>query len=118
MQLFTRVLALAAAAAPLFVSAAPLTTSQSEGRYIVQLKPGTDAALLAAHHTRVRGIQARNLDRRQDEGATESVERKFDFGEFKGYCGSFDVATVEALRNLPEVNSHRENCKLWILTTS
>jgi oryzin len=108
MQLFTRFTALAAAAAPFFALAAPVTTPPANeiipGKYIVQLKPDTDVASIAAHHNKVRSIYARNLARRGDDvpgGAP--VEREYGFGDFKGYAGSFDEATVEELKSLPEV---------------
>ncbi|KAH8711926.1 subtilisin-like protease-like protein [Phaeosphaeriaceae sp. PMI808] len=103
MQFFTRVLSLAAAAAPFIANAAPLTsraTDAEAGKYIIQLKPGTDVASLAAHHDRVRSIAARNVNRRD---AGTGVEREFELGDFKGYAGSFDEATIEALKALPEV---------------
>jgi hypothetical protein len=48
MQFFTRVLSLAAAAAPFIASAAPLASRAADdlipGQYIIQLKPETDIA--------------------------------------------------------------------------
>jgi hypothetical protein len=32
------------------------------------------------------------------------VEREYGFGNFKGYAGSFDDATIEELKALPEVS--------------
>ncbi|KAF2123527.1 subtilisin-like protease-like protein [Dothidotthia symphoricarpi CBS 119687] len=115
MQFFTRIFTLAVAAAPLLSQAAPLTPRQSGGKYIVQLKPSIDIASIAVHHNNVREIHARNLAGRQDGGAPEGIDRKFDFGEFKGYSGSFDAATVEELKSLPEVLLVEED---YIMTTS
>ncbi|EAT79537.2 hypothetical protein SNOG_13210 [Parastagonospora nodorum SN15] len=74
------------------------------GKYIIQLKPDTDVASIAAHHNKVRSIYARNLARRGEDGTSGSpVEREFGFGDFKAYAGSFDEATIEELKAMPEV---------------
>jgi len=107
MHLFTRFFAIAAAAAPLFESTAALAlraTNDNEtvpGKWIIQLKPDTDIASIAAHHNKVRDIRARNLGRRDVD--CEDGERSFDFGSFKGYAGSFDDKTIEELKAMPEV---------------
>lgn len=114
MQLFARVVAIAAAVAPLFTSAAPVSARQSAdeivpGKYIIQLKPNVDIASVAAHHNVVREIHARNIAKR-DIAASEveaGVEREFGFGDFKGYSGAFDPATIEELKALPEVKFER-----------
>lgn len=124
MQFFTSIVALAAAVSPFLASAAPVAARQSAneiipGKYIVQLKPETDIASIAAHHNIVREIHARNLAKRDVTAAEEEagVERKFGFGEFKGYSGAFDAATIEELKALPEVIeagiSH-----VWALTSA
>ena len=112
MQFFTRALAFAAAATPFLASAAPVSSRQAAdeiipGKYIVQLKPETDIASIAAHHNVVREIHARNLAKR-DVAATEEevgIEKEYGFGDFKGYAGAFDAATVEELKALPEVRN-------------
>lgn len=109
MQFLTRITALAAVAAPFVANAAPVDTPRANevipGKYIVQLKPDTDVASIAAHHNKVRSIHARNLARRGDDGAGGApVEREYGFGNFKGYAGSFDDATIEELKALPEVS--------------
>jgi len=111
MQFFARIIALAAAAAPFLANAAPVDTRQAQetipGKYIIQLKPDTDIASIAAHHNTVRSIHARNLAGRGDDGSAGGpVEREFDFGSFKGYAGSFDDATIEELKTLPEVSRY------------
>ncbi|KAF1850363.1 subtilisin-like protease-like protein [Cucurbitaria berberidis CBS 394.84] len=106
MQFFTRFLALAATAVPFIAQAAPLAPRAAElipGKYIIQLKPGTDIASIAAHHNKVREIHARNLARRDDAEVSAGIERQYDIGDFKGYAGSFDAATIEELKALPEV---------------
>jgi oryzin len=109
MQLLIRIAALAVVAAPFFANAVPLASPLTKevipGKYIVQLKPEIDVASLAAHHNRVRGIYARNLARRGEHGANGSpVEREYGFGNFKAYSGSFDEATIEELKAMPEVS--------------
>ncbi|RAR00302.1 subtilisin-like protein [Stemphylium lycopersici] len=108
MQFFTRITALVATAAPFLAYAAPVAAPPANevipGKYIVQLKPDTDVASIVAHHNKVRSIHARNLARRGDAGPSGSpVEREYGFGDFKAYSGSFDEATIEELKALPEV---------------
>ena len=112
MQFFTRAVAFAAAATPFFASAAPVSARQAvddiiPGKYIIRLKPDTDVASIAAHHNVVREIHARNLAKRDVTVAEEEagVEREYGFGDFKGYAGAFDAATVEELKSLPEAST-------------
>ena len=111
MRFFTRAVVFAAAATPFLASAAPASARYAAdeiipGKYIVQLKPDTDVASVAAHHNVVREIHARNLAKRSVTAAMEEagVEREYGFGGFKGYSGTFDAATIEELKALPEVN--------------
>ncbi|KAH9876450.1 hypothetical protein J1614_003581 [Plenodomus biglobosus] len=107
MQFFTRLLAATATAVPFLAQAAPVAPRAADelipGKYIVQLKPETDIASIAAHHNTVRAIHARNLARRADGEESAGVEREYEFGDFKGYAGAFDADTVEELKALPEV---------------
>ena len=110
MQFFTRMIAIAAAITPFIASAAPVSAHQAAdevipGKYIIQLKPEADVSSIASHLNVVRGIHARNLAKRDVAIAEEEagVEREFGFGDFKGYSGAFDAATVEELKALPEV---------------
>lgn len=107
MQFFTRVVALAAAVMP-FAAAAPLAQRNANavpGKWIITLKPEADLAAIESHHNKVREIHARNIARRsvadEEKGG---VEHEYGFGDFKGYSGSFDPATIEELKNLPEVS--------------
>jgi len=113
MHFFTPLLAAALAAAPLFAQAVPLSLRQSNdkipGKYIIRLKPDTDVAAIAAHHNKVRDIHARNLGRRYNGQGRAGKEREYSFGGFKGYAGSFDAATVEELKALPEVVTVEED---------
>ncbi|KAH8637086.1 hypothetical protein IG631_08921 [Alternaria alternata] len=102
MQLFTRGFALAAAVVPFVVQAAPLAARSPEDvtaeRYIIQLMPGVDVESVAAHHEKVRSIR-----RRDDVNVTASIDQEYDFGDFKGYTGSFDPTVIAELEALPEV---------------
>ncbi|KAF2825133.1 subtilisin-like protease-like protein [Ophiobolus disseminans] len=117
MHFFTRFLFLAA---PLVANAAPFTLTSANalvpGKWIVQLKPGTNAASITAHHDKVRSIRARNLARRDgNPGAGSGVEHEFHIGTFKAYVGSFDATTIEELKALPEVLVVEQD---YIMTTS
>ena len=71
-----------------------------EGKYIVQLKPGTSADAVASHHNTVR-----SLLRRRD-GSAGNLEKEFQIGsDFNAYSGSFDDATLAAISELDEVLS-------------
>jgi oryzin len=112
MQFFTRAIALGAAAASFLASAVPLPAPQEAGgiipgKYIIQLKPETDIASIAAHHSAVREIHARNLAKRDITvaEAEAGVEHEYSFGDFKGYAGAFDAATIEEVKSLPEVST-------------
>jgi oryzin len=121
MQLFTRFFAIAAAATPFIAQAAPFASRPANevvpGKWIIQLRPDSDAASIAAHHSRVRDIRARNLARRTyGYGPLASgVERDLCIGNFKAYAGSFDDRTIEELRAMPEVLVVEQD---YIMTTS
>jgi hypothetical protein len=113
MHFLTCVIAIAAAATQSFANAAPLVPRGSSelvsGKYIIQLRPDTDVASIAAHHSKVRSIQARNLARRSSDGLVgRGMEREFQIGDFKAYAGTFDKKTVDELKALPEVNAEEE----------
>ncbi|KAF2009518.1 oryzin precursor [Aaosphaeria arxii CBS 175.79] len=105
MQFISRLAALAAAV-PFLAQAAPIVKTESvEGKWIIQLRPDVDVATIAAHHNTVREIHARNILNRRDLTAAETggVENEYGFGNFHGYSGGFDAATIEELKGLPEV---------------
>lgn len=119
MQFFTRTVALAAVATPFLASAAPVSSRSADeiipGKYIVQLKPDTNVTSITAHHNFVRELQARNLAKR-DIAAAEKVagiEHEYGFGDFKGYAGAFDAATIEELKSLPEVST----CETYLFSS-
>lgn len=71
------------------------------GKYIVILKDDISSEAAESHMTWVNGVHKRNLDGRQLSG----VEMQYGFGNFHGYSGKFDDATLEEIRNNPEVSS-------------
>ncbi|KAJ0122465.1 proteinase [Diaporthe amygdali] len=68
-----------------------------EGKYIVQLKPGTSPEAVTSHHNTVR-----SLLRRRD-GSAGALDKTFQIGDFNAYSGSFDDATLAAISELDEV---------------
>lgn len=69
-----------------------------DGKYIVQLKPGTNPDAVTSHHNAVR-----SLLRRRD-GSAGALEQTFQIGkDFNAYSGSFDDATLAAISELDEV---------------
>ncbi|KAG8159736.1 hypothetical protein KVR01_010373 [Diaporthe batatas] len=69
-----------------------------EGKYIIQLKPGTSPEAVTTHHNTVR-----SLLRRRD-GSAGSLDRTFQIGDnFSAYSGRFDNATIAAIQGLDEV---------------
>jgi hypothetical protein len=112
MQFLTRLAALAVAAAPFLAQAAPFKKSEIvPGKYIIQLRPDVDVATIAAHHNKVREIHRRNILARRglSEAEAGGVENEYAFGGFHGYSGGFDAATIEELKNMPEVCRLRDS---------
>lgn len=101
---FRNFTALVAALVP-FGAAAPAPAPRDDptpdvaGKFIVTLKSGISARDLDSHLSWVDAVHKRSLDRRDTTG----VEKKFNVGKFSGYSGHFDDATVEELRNNPDV---------------
>ncbi|KAF2641137.1 subtilisin-like protease-like protein [Massarina eburnea CBS 473.64] len=92
MQTFSRFLALAAVIIPLG-QAAPVSSTSIPGKWIIRLKPEADIATITAHKN--------SLARR----GVGDIKHEYGFGSFKGYSGAFDAATIDELKNLPEVLS-------------
>lgn len=106
--------ALAAAAAPFLVQGAPVQKDETvAGKWIIQLRPDVDVATITSHIATVKAIHARNMLARRDltEAETGGVENEYGFGTFHGYSGGFDDATIEELRNMPEVRYFYEVTK-------
>ncbi|OHE96004.1 subtilase [Colletotrichum orchidophilum] len=88
-------------AAPTPKESPAVTTVQTraENAYIITLKSSVGSEGLTSHLSWVNDVHARSLDKRQFTGA----ERTYSFNSFQGYSGKFDDATIEAIRQSPEV---------------
>ncbi|KAF2448323.1 subtilisin-like protein [Karstenula rhodostoma CBS 690.94] len=73
------------------------------GRYIIQLKPGSDAGAIAAHHEAVRRLA------RRDNGALQAQANPLEKrnpqckGNFHAYVGNFDDQAIKEIEKLPNV---------------
>ncbi|TQV98638.1 hypothetical protein V2A60_007645 [Cordyceps javanica] len=73
----------------------------SGGKYIVTLKNGVTASSVESHLQWVSEVHARSVGRRDLN--LNGVEKTYGIGSFNGYAGDFDAATIEEIRNNPEV---------------
>ncbi|KAI6352180.1 hypothetical protein MCOR25_009513 [Pyricularia grisea] len=91
-----------AALAP-FAAGAPVEKEPEvnvAGKYIVTLKPGIAARDIESHMGWVNSVHKRNV---ADGKNVAGVEQKFDILDFHAYAGEFDDATLEEIRNNPDV---------------
>lgn len=65
-------------------------------KYIVTLKSDVD---VDSHLTWVAEAHKRSLNKRDTVG----IEHTYGFGDFHAYAGEFDEATLEEIKNNPEV---------------
>jgi oryzin len=73
-------------------------------RFIVQLKPGISAIATAAHHDIVRALHSRSVSQHDStSSALAGLSKTFSAGDFNGYSGTFEVATIAGIAALPEV---------------
>lgn len=83
--------------------AAPTPSHKKEiipGKYIVTLKEGISTEAVESHLTWVSDVHKRSLNRRDTVG----IEKTYGVGEFyNGYAGEFDDATLEEIKNNPDV---------------
>lgn len=103
MVAFKKLALLLAAALP-FGSASPVPQSpqpQIKGNYIITLKSGLSTRDVDAHMSWIDNVHKRSIGARDLD--LPGVKDTYQAGSFKGYSGSFDDATIEALRNNPEV---------------
>lgn len=70
------------------------------GKYIVMLNPGTADSDVEAHLSWVSDVHARSLTRRETAG----VEKTFNISDFSAYSGAFDDATIEQIKENPDVS--------------
>ena len=75
----------------------------SSGKYIITLKEGIAYDKLSSHLNWVKDMHARSLDRR--DLSLVGLEKKFEIGNFSGYSGAFDAATIEEIRKSPDVRN-------------
>ncbi|KAM3514027.1 hypothetical protein MY11210_002344 [Beauveria gryllotalpidicola] len=89
----------------------------SAGKYIVTLKDGVTASKVESHLQWVNNVHARSLGRRDLN--LNGVEKTYGIGSFNGYAGNFDAATIEEIRNSPEVDEVEldQEWTLYALTT-
>lgn len=99
LALFIGALLPAAFAAP--TAAAGPKKEVIPGKYIVTLKEGISSDAVDSHLSWVSNVHKRSLSRRDTVG----VEKTYGIGEFfNGYAGEFDDATLEEIKNNPDVS--------------
>ncbi|KAF2259009.1 subtilisin-like protein [Lojkania enalia] len=69
------------------------------GRWIVQLKPGITADIIAEHHAAVKRIFGRN----KMQEAPGRIGKLWQFGNFTAYAASFDESSAADIAELPDV---------------
>lgn len=90
--------------AGLLLAALPFGTAApapSGGKYIVTLKEGVSASKIESHLAWVHDVHARSIGRRDLN--LNGLEKTYEIGKFNGYAGNFDAATIQEIRNNPEV---------------
>ncbi|KYK58121.1 Peptidase S8 [Drechmeria coniospora] len=107
------VAALLLAALPFGTSSpVPVAAPGGSNKYIVKLKDGIRSRELATHLEWVNDVHARSIGRRHLD--LSGLDKKFEIGNFNAYSGAFDDATIEEIRNKPEV-SYVEPDQVWTL---
>ncbi|PGH11160.1 hypothetical protein AJ80_07262 [Polytolypa hystricis UAMH7299] len=105
------------------VFAAPVQEPQgapevNPNKYIVTLKKGLGADRVSSHTNWAVNIHNTNLARR---GSTEGeapggIEKKYGFGGFSAYSGTFDDATIEEIKKSADVEAVEQD-QIWHLYT-
>lgn len=77
------------------------------GKYIVTFKPGTDDAKIDEHTAWATNLHRRHLEGRSfiDGDLPAGIERYYKINRFAAYAGSFDDATIAAIRQHADVCS-------------
>ncbi|KAK8065868.1 hypothetical protein PG997_012615 [Apiospora hydei] len=93
-------------------AAAPVPEEQVKrdvipGKYIVSLKNGANAE---SHLSWVNSVHKRSLSKR----STVGIEKTYKVNDFEAYAGEFDEATLEVIRNNPDVAEVEED-QIWTL---
>ncbi|GKT64350.1 alkaline proteinase [Colletotrichum tofieldiae] len=90
---------------------AEFTAQTVADSYIITLKDTISLEGLTSHLGWVNDVHARSLDKRQFTGA----ERTYSFSGFRAYAGKFDEATIETIKNSPDVVAV-ERDQIWTLS--
>ncbi|KAK8135968.1 alkaline serine protease Alp1 [Apiospora sp. TS-2023a] len=77
------------------------------GKYIVSLKNGVNTE---SHMSWVNSVHKRSLSKRETVG----IEKTYKIKDFEAYAGEFDAATLEQIRNNPDVAEVEED-QIWYL---
>lgn len=92
-----------------FITAAPVSPDANvdspvnvENKYIITLKSGVTSRDIESHLSWVGDVHKRSFGRRDLAG----VEKTYDIGDFHGYAGNFDEATIEEIKSSPDVRLH------------
>lgn len=104
MHFFKRIAIAALAVVPAF--AAPLSVPKAgdiiPDEYIVVLKEGVSSAAFSKHQDWASQRHSAAMAKR-GEAPTKTFKYTYDAGNFKGYAGKFDKATIEEIGTREEV---------------
>ncbi|KAF5027723.1 hypothetical protein F66182_207 [Fusarium sp. NRRL 66182] len=82
------------------------------GKYIVTLKSDIDTSGIQSHINWVNdNAQKRSLDKRAEQGVERTYNGRYGF---HGYAGSFDKATIDEIKESPDVESVEQD-RVWKL---
>ncbi|RAH47456.1 S8 family peptidase [Aspergillus brunneoviolaceus CBS 621.78] len=86
------------------------------GKYIVTFKPGTDDAKIDEHTAWATNLHRRHLEGRSfiDGDLPAGIERYYKINRFAAYAGSFDDATIAAIRQHADIANVEED-QVWDL---
>ncbi|KAM0229016.1 hypothetical protein ACHAPO_010292 [Fusarium lateritium] len=79
------------------------------GSYIITLKPGIDGIMAKTHLKWVDGVHERSLTKREELGVEKTYDSK---SGFQGYAGTFDKATINVIKQSPDVLAVEPN-RVW-----
>ncbi|KAI1501893.1 peptidase S8/S53 domain-containing protein [Biscogniauxia marginata] len=80
------------------------------GKYIVTLKPAATPSELESHLAWVQDVHKRSFGKRNTAG----VENTYNISTWSAYSGEFDDATIEEIKNNPEVESVEEDYEMYL----
>ena len=87
--------------------AAPSANNIIAGKYIVVLKESLPQPAVEAHTSWVTDLHRRNIEARAEAHgpAPAGIEARYGIAKFKGYAGSFDDATIAAIKASDDVSA-------------